>query len=142
MMRNLSLWCLLSIAAVCVGCSSGTNLGLRGKVTYSDDNSPVPVGMVVFSSTSAPFTARADIKPDGTFTASSTGQGDGLPAGTYKVFFTGVEKVTGQDAGGMDISTPLIDAKYYSAGTSGLEVVVDPAKKNTMEIKVERYKKK
>lgn len=135
MNRNAFLAILLFTV---IGCG-GTNIGLRGTVTYSDDNSPVPNGMIIFNSSTKPYTARAEIK-DGKWIASSVGANDGLPADSYKVSFTGVQKSIGEKDG-MEQFEPLIDEKYSAAATSGVTLTVDSATK-TQDFKLDRFVKK
>ena len=125
---------LLGMILICgVGCSK--NLQLKGKVTFSDDGSPLDAGMILFEN--GPTVSRGTINKDGTFTMGSEKQTDGLPPGTYSVYFANAVKAEG------DMRAPrmvyLLDPKYNSAATSGITVTVDRSTKSPLEIQVERF---
>ena len=136
-------------------CGCGKNSQLKGKVTFTDGQ-PAPRGMVIFSTSTPPFQARGEIKPDGTYTVSSVGKNDGLPKGEYSVSVTGVVKF-GTDAKAPTVSTgsmtpgsntrvamaapvTLCDDKYSLPETSGLKCTV-PAPGNRFDIKLEPHPK-
>ena len=139
-MQKYTLIILALVAATCVGCSG--NVKLSGKVLYSDDSSPVESGMVYFVSQDGSFSAHGTIK-NGDFTVSSVKENDGLPKGTYDVYFAGIEKVVkeGQTLANGDTTepetAPAIDVKYLSASTSGITQTVDSGTK-TVEYKLDR----
>jgi len=135
MAKNGILFVLLLILVVLAGCSG--KVKLKGKVTYSDDGSPVPIGTVGFETDT--YSARGTLSPDGTFDVGSLGEKDGLPPGTYRVSVTGAEKVIGQGAYGANIYEPLIDPKYTRGSTSGLTIDVN-ASTRKYEFEVDRYK--
>ena len=128
-MKNINLFlCLLFITLVFSGCSN--KVSMRGKVTFSDDQSPLTTGAVTFQS--GDYVAKGILKPDGTYVLGSTSTKDGLPPGEYQVFVNGAVKVEEQRVGGtamggvsVGITIPLIDAKYADPSTSGLVVKVD-----------------
>lgn len=125
---------LLGMVLFCaIGC--GKNLQVRGKVTFSDDGAPLDLGMILFESGST--VSRGTIKEDGTFTMGSEKQTDGLPPGTYNVYFANAIKAEG------DMRAPrmvhLLDPKYNSAATSGITITVDKSIKLPLEIKVDRF---
>lgn len=134
--------------AACViflsGCSG--NVGMGGKVTFSDDGSPLTTGTVCF--TTDTFLAQGTIQPDGTYTVGSESIKDGIPPGKYRVYITGAQKEVGQSEGqkladghvdsGNPVYEPLIDLKYGTAATSGIEVEVMSSQKN-YDIVVDRY---
>ncbi len=135
---NRTLFFLLMIAlCVCMGCDGKQQLG--GKVTFSDDGSPVTMGAVFF--TTPTFVAQGDIKSDGTYVVSSTGMNDGIPPGKYQVYIGGVETVETKEMGGRTITnrTSLINTKYQSPSTSGLEFTVDGSTRK-FDIQVDRAK--
>ena len=134
MMKNSILFALSLSLLVLAGC--GDKVGLRGKATFLDDGSPVPTGTVCFETDT--YLARGDLRPDGTFTVGSLKANDGLPAGKYRVYISGAQKSIGQDKDGMDIYESLIDEKYASGSTSGIEIEVTPSTKN-IDVKVDRY---
>ncbi|MDR1959108.1 MAG: hypothetical protein LBQ54_08710 [Planctomycetaceae bacterium] len=127
MKRTISLFLLFFVFAA-VGCGNN-NVGLKGKVVFADDKSPVPNGIIRFDS--GTVISRGTIHSDGTFTMGSLKETDGLPPGTYKVFFTDVHEQTGESKASSDgspgepIYTSLIHKKYLSAGTSGLSQTIN-----------------
>ena len=122
-----------------VGCSG--NLKLTGTVVFSDDDMPVPTGIVYFDSDKG--RSVGPIMPDGTYTVSTTGDKDGIPRGkTFKVSVIAEETKEILDANGVTIgtqSTPLIDPKYGNPAASGLTFTSDGGMK-TFPIKVDRAK--
>ncbi|MGL4941922.1 MAG: hypothetical protein ACRC46_01880 [Thermoguttaceae bacterium] len=125
------LVCSLLLVA---GCSGG-KVGLGGSVTY-DDGSPVPHGTVCFETDT--FLARGTIGKDGKYIVESTGSGDGLPPGTYRVYLTDTRQqgsTNGDKSGPSAMFVDLVEAKYTSASSSGLTVTAD-GKQRTFDIKV------
>jgi len=125
-----------------VGC--GKNVGLSGKVVFSDDKSPVPLGTVGLISESGTFSARGDIKSDGTFDVGSVKANDGLPPGKYRVSVSAM-KLTGMSPTGNDPESSgdpvyelLIDPKYGNPDTSELTLEITSTKRN-FTIEVDRY---
>ena len=139
-MLRLHTFCIAILLALFagsfVGCGSG-NVGLSGKVTFSDDGSAVPAGTVAFRKDGK--IARGRIKEDGTFVVGFEKETDGLPPGRYEVFISGAEKVIGTNADGENTMEPLIDEKYNRAETSGLSLEVNSSTR-VYNIEVERYK--
>jgi len=96
---------------------------VKGKVLL-EDGKPVTSGQVVFVSTTTGISPNGKIGPDGSFTLSSGGQGDGAPAGEYKV------KIEPATALGTSDAKPRPGAKlpysgiYADEDTSGLKVTV------------------
>jgi hypothetical protein len=111
---------------------------LSGKVTFSDDGSPLPTGMVCFIK--GTFLARGNLRPDGTYQVSSTGSNDGLPKGKYKVYLVGAELVQ-SDGNGNSFYTPLVDRRYDSVDTTDIEIEVDGSTRR-FDFSVERVKGK
>ena len=131
------------------GCSK--NVTLKGTVVFSDDNTPVTGGVIIF--TDGKHASRGTINADGTFEMGFVGTTDGIPPGTYSVYFWGVvsessgETMTAinphtgekMEIPSMGTHTPLIDPKYDKPETSGLQVEVTRQTK-AREFKVDRYK--
>ena len=117
-----------------VGCSD--NVSLKGKVIYSDDKSPVPIGTICFETDT--FMARGDLKPDGTYTAGSLNKSDGLPRGTYRVYVADARKFLGSDGHGKFLFESLIDPKFASGTTSGITIELTGSKNNFV-VEVDRY---
>ena len=119
------------IAVVCLGC--GKHVGLSGKVVFSDDDSPVPRGTVLFATST--FQSQGDIKSDGTFTMGSFRERDGLPPGTYSVSIFGA--VEGIGDGRNERIYQLLDSKWTSPSTSDYMIEVKKTTRNLV-IKVDR----
>ncbi|MDR1492039.1 MAG: hypothetical protein LBT05_04880 [Planctomycetaceae bacterium] len=115
------------------GCNNG-KVQLGGKITFSDDGSPVPQGTIVFVQDA--FQATGTIQADGSYVVGSLSEKDGLPPGNYAVWLYGVTEVLPGES-----ERSLIDAKYESAETSGLTVQVDSSTKN-YDLKLDRNPKK
>ena len=82
MHTNVFTFLLLSVSvSATIGCSN--KVPMRGKVTFSDDQSPLTVGTVEFQSDTV--LARGDLKPDGTYVMGTEKLTDGIPKGTYRV---------------------------------------------------------
>ena len=111
---------------VSAGCSNHVPLG--GKVTFSDNGSPLTVGEVTVETES--FTARGALDADGNYTIGSLEDADGLPPGEYMVSIAGA--VVGWPP------VPLIDRKYFRGATSGLVVVAASGNKR-FDFMVDRY---
>ena len=133
MMKNNFFFALLLL--LLAGCSG--NVGLKGKVVFSDDQSPVPTGTVFFEK--GGYLARAVIQPNGTFTVGSVKSKDGLPPGTYGVYITSAHQVVGKCELGIDIYGTLIDEKYTKSSTSDISIDVTASTKY-VEFIVDRYK--
>jgi hypothetical protein len=136
-MKIRTIFFLLLIILVISGC--GKNVGLSGKVTFSDDNSPLTFGEVCFRTDT--FLARGTLKNDGTYTVGSLTKTDGIPPGVYQVYITGAVKELGLVNIGTNKETTiieqLIDEKYGNPEKSGLTVEVK--KSTTFNIQVDRY---
>lgn len=142
------------------GC--GSNVKFGGRVTFSDDDSPLTSGMVCFQAEG--FFVRGEIGKDGNYTLGTVTATDGIPKGTYSVYLTDTEKIegveivaispekgvvqgqasTGRDPidgsvimGGRKI-IPLVALKYTSPQTSEIQVVVD-GKTKRYNFQVERF---
>ena len=131
--KRLILFAALSLVAIpFVGCGNG-QVPLHGKIVFSDDGAPVPTGVICF--TDGTSVSRGTINADGSFVMGVTKMDDGIPPGHYTVYFVGVEVPIPDD----EMNTqPLIDRKYASPDTSGLQVEVSAATK-TMEFKLDRF---
>ena len=137
MTRKLLLPFVLLGLIFITGCSDKVHIG--GKVTFSDDNSPVTFGTVEFSTPS--FRTEGQIKSDGTYVIGTDTLTDGISKGTYGITVR-VDEVTmiDQPDGSQTPSTrSLIDSKYHSVETSGLTFTVD-GKTRKFDIPVDRAK--
>ncbi|MDR2644300.1 MAG: hypothetical protein LBC74_16080 [Planctomycetaceae bacterium] len=137
MKKIFQLSILFSMFCVFAGCSR--NFPISGNVTFYDDGSPLPAGMVIFDD--GVKQARSEIKPNGSFVMGFNKKSNGVPAGTYNVAISGAVKLLpNPDNIYPPPSENLIDEKYSNTATSGLSIVVDGSKK-TFDIKVDRPKK-
>ena len=111
-----------------IGCSD--KVIIRGKVTFSDDQSPLTVGQVVFQNDT--LQARGTLKPDGTYILGTLSEKDGIPKGTYKVTITNaMENVT-------DPSRPMVPVlRSLIVPLKDMTVVVD-GKQKVYDIVVDR----
>ena len=129
-MKNIVACC--AVLLLIAGC--GTNVSMKGKVTFEDDGSPLTKGQVVFSTPT--FQASGELKEDGSFVIGSQRSNDGLPPGTYKVAIFGAEDSIDTNS----VSQPsysLIDPKYSSPQTTDLTFEVTPSTR-VYNIKVPR----
>ena len=130
------LLAILIVAVFLAGCGKGY-VSMSGRVTYSDDGSPVEQGTVSF--TKGAFQARGEIKEDGRYTLGSFKESDGLPKGTYIVCITGSEDSVLVDGDrGIYKTTYRVADKFSRAETSGLTVEVD-GKTKTFDFEVDRH---
>jgi len=132
MTKNSIIFSLSLALLLVVGCGGGGKVGMSGKVVYSDDKSPLPMGTVYLETDS--FLARGTIRSDGTFDVGSLGEKDGLPPGTYRVSIRDASKPIGQDANGDPIYEPLIDPNSIT----GLTVEITSTTRDFV-IEVDRY---
>lgn len=153
-------YAVLLLLCSTLGC--GTNIKFGGKVTYSDDGSPLTTGLVCFESDS--YLARGPLNQDGYYDLGSLNLNDGIPKGEYRVYISGAEsteevavaqdaptQVPGQAAYisgpsmagtmGGKIFTPLIDRKFTDGKTSRLTVTIDGSSKK-FDFQVDRYQPK
>ncbi|MGL6194072.1 MAG: hypothetical protein ACRC2T_04540 [Thermoguttaceae bacterium] len=129
-MNKRKIFVLIVFITLLTGCSSQP--GVKGKVTFSDDGSPLTQGIIVFEASGN--VARGEINKDGTYVIGSVKTKDGLPKGQYKVYITETAQIAAGPNGPALIRP--IDAKYENPNTSGLEV--DVQKSITYDIKVDR----
>ena len=129
---------LSTILLLCVGCF-GNNTDLRGKVTYSDDGSPVPTGTVIFEKEG--YMSRASISPDGTYIVGSMSKKEGIPPGLYQISVINVVEKIGETSAKMPITRPLIDQKYITKATSGLTIEVGKSSQS-LDLSLDRYQDK
>jgi len=108
-------------AACCVlsGCG-GSTTAVSGTVKVKGGD-VLKQGTVQFISGTA--TASGAIGQDGKYKLSSSGRGDGAPAGTYKVVFLSTEVGGGYDHPDEPVKQ-VIDSKYTNPTTTPIEVNV------------------
>ena len=91
---------LSTLVIATLGCSD--KVPMRGKVTFSDDQSPLTTGQVLFQSDTV--LARGDLKQDGTYVLGTEKLNDGIPKGTYTVTISDTMVMTTPD--GQPLSGP------------------------------------
>lgn len=120
---------------VASGCGDAGLVKVRGKVTFSDDGSPLTRGVVCFDNDKT--MARGTIRSDGTYAIGQGDDGRGIAPGSYKVsIFFAHEMIPGGTLH-EPLFRELIDKKYSSKDASGLEIVADPSK-TQFDIEVDR----
>ena len=136
-------FCLHSIvvvvALVALGCGDANRVNVRGKVTFSDDGSPLTRGIVCVDNDKV--MARGTVQPDGSYAIGVEKDGRGIPPGSYKVSILFAQE---EIPGGAPYSpryNKLIDDKYASRHTSGIELVIEPST-TLFDITVDRPKTK
>jgi hypothetical protein len=135
-MKFYHAFVLLFVCVCFIGCSK--NQGLSGKVTFSEDGSPLTVGMVCFENAENGKLGRGEINTNGTYVVGFESDKNGIPKGTYKVFISNAMKENGVNKKtGMPLHEHLIAPKYSNASTSGLTFTAD-GKTKTFNITVER----
>lgn len=136
-------FCLYSIvvvvALVAVGCGDANRVNVRGKVTFSDDGSPLTRGIVCLDNDKV--MARGTLQPDGSYAIGVEKDGRGIPPGSYKVSILFAQEELPGGAPYSPRYNKLIDEKYASRHTSGIELVVDPST-TRFDITVDRPKTK
>ena len=118
-----------------VGC--GGKPGLRGKVVFSDDKSPLTRGIVVFENESDKSVSRGELDQNGNYVVSSHKANDGILPGRYRVYLTNTENFKDNPKGGLPLIEYTVDRKYEKAETSGLTVEVK--KSMTFDFEVDRF---
>ena len=130
---------LLLLVLLCmVGC--GGQIKVEGKVTFSDDGSPLSTGCVNFVTET--FEARGFLQADGTYKLSSVRKDDGVPPGKYRVYISeALERFReGEGDDALEITVSLIDPKFSNYAESGLEFEVTSSQRK-FDFKVDRPKK-
>ncbi|MDR2762479.1 MAG: carboxypeptidase-like regulatory domain-containing protein [Planctomycetaceae bacterium] len=134
-MRNIFLVLACILLFLSSGC--GEKVSVTGRVTFSDDGSPVSSGSICF--VSGNWMARGEIDENGYYKAGTISKNDGLPKGTYSVYIGGARKQTGTVKTLMiDNNDPsktiekdepiyeeLIDPKFCDPVMSGLTIEVN-----------------
>ena len=114
--RYFGFLCIVFL--ITTGC--GDKIPLGGKVTFPDGE-PLGVGMIFFAKDG--YLARATLNPNGSYDVGSLGQKDGLPAGTYKVYFYGTMVRDENSKSGSEYRS-LVAQEYISEKTTPLTVTV------------------
>jgi hypothetical protein len=129
-------WILAApLLVLLTGC--GGNLhSVEGKVVFPD-GTPLTGGTIEFAPVNkdAMLGPRAEIREDGTFSASTHKEGDGAPEGEYRVQITPPDN----EEPGRPKPQPF-DRRFSSYEKSGLKYTVKPGRNEFFTITVERPK--
>ena len=120
-----------------VGCSD--KITVDGTVKFSDGET-LTKGSVFFGNAAGTHQYYGAIKSDGTFSLGGLKDGEGIPAGTYSVWLSGINfSDYGIDEKGKSWSTSsvIMDPRFEQPQTSGLSFDIKEKTKN-LEITVER----
>ena len=127
----------LLCVAMLTGCSDQLpTYPVRGRVEFKGGGGPVHVGTVELKSLDHGVQARGEIQDDGSFTLTTYQPGDGAVAGRHAcvvVQFVMTEEL----AGHMGSKVGVIDRRYNSYATSGLQIEIQPHKTNEVLILVD-----
>jgi hypothetical protein len=137
MYRTQISFVILTLVFCSLGCG-GNKQSLSGTVTFSDGSGPLTTGIVCFEGEDGK-TGRGIIDSSGKYIVGFDSHKDGIPKGNYKVTLTNTAQEEGTDKDGMPIMREVIDRKYSSRGTSGLEFTADGSKK-VFDISVDKIK--
>lgn len=138
MKKKINFVLLFLSSLLLAGCGSG-NVPISGTVTFSDDDSPVSAGTVVFDN--GTIQARGTIQPNGHYVMGFDKNTNGVPPGEYGVAITAaIELLPNPENVYPPPSVQLIDLKYADKNTSELTVKIDGTQR-IHDIKVDRAKK-
>jgi hypothetical protein len=122
---------LLGMSIVGCGDSGAT---VTGKVIYEKDSSPMTQGTVIFVSDNGHF-AKGGVQADGSFKLKTGSSNAGIEPGKYSASITSPDTSAARENG--IIVPPIVDARFLSPQTSGLQFDVKPGK-NDFTIKVSK----
>jgi len=133
--RSWRAWVVVSLILLGVsGCGGKqTYFPVSGKVTYKDGR-PVTAGLVIFEPENQKFSARGEIREDGSFQLGTHKDNDGAMEGEYKVLIAPPPL----PEEGKPVRSP-IHPKYQNLESTPLTFTVtrDPSK-NKFHIEVEQ----
>jgi hypothetical protein len=133
-------WCRTAIAWLALllttlaGCSGKSTYPVKGMVVYKDGTAATDLAgyLVSFESSEAKASANGLIQPDGTFQLGTFEEGDGAPPGKYQVTIAQQMPLSDEP-----IPPSVIDPKYASDATSGLEATIAP-QENDIRLEIDR----
>lgn len=138
-MRYLIFWGLFCLLFLAVGCNR--NCGVKGRVVFSDDQTPLIRGTVCFVNEDG--MARGIIDKNGYYVVGYTGKKDGLPRGSYKIYLADTDLRGSAVPANFPLPVyPQIEAKYADVETSGLTLEVKSSMTYNLELErfqVERF---
>jgi hypothetical protein len=130
------MW-LVAVLVLVAGCGGKGTYPVEGKVVYPDGTVATDLAghSVNFESAELKVSATGEVQSDGSFKLGTYENDDGALPGKYRVTVFRPLPVG-------DEPTPrdMIDPKYKSLDTSGLEVTIEP-KVNAVTLTVERVKR-
>jgi len=123
------------LLAAAAGCGSGNTYPVRGKVVFKD-GTPLTGGLVLFRPVDERLqvSSRGDIQQNGTFILETYKEGDGAVPGKYQVKIKPPPRPKIREK---PIGKPIIDPRFESYETSGLEFEVTRSK-NDFRIEVDK----
>jgi hypothetical protein len=126
---------LAFILVAAAGCGAGNTYPVRGKVVFKD-GTPLTGGLVRFQPVDEKIqvSPRGDIQQNGTFILGTYKEDDGAIPGKYQVAITPPPRPKQREK---PLGKPIIDPRFESYETSGLEVEV-ARRKNDFTIEVDR----
>jgi len=131
--KNIPLFlCVILAIGLTVGCGSGNKLKVSGHITFSDDDSPLTTGTVVFESGTTRVMGVVNDK--GYYALGELVDGDGVPFGFYRVTIAGAREQLPSGFPGKY----FVDSKYERPDTSGLTFEVKKGGPKTFDFKVDR----
>lgn len=114
------LWATLLALMICCGCGGKyRTYTVHGQVALQD-GTPLDNVEITFQSDDPPITATAVTDARGNYALGTVREGDGAPAGTYRVAVVEVEDLSDPDT----VKPPRIAPRYANLHSSGLEVTV------------------
>jgi hypothetical protein len=136
MLWGKGVWCALTLVAAvwCVGCG-GRTASVQGRVKFKDGSDVAALANyeVSFEHQESKTSATGPIGPDGTFTVSTFGSGDGALPGKHRVAITPPPSP--------DPDKPpqksKLPTKYEDFNASGLEVEIKPGR-NPIEFELDK----
>ncbi|MDR2754544.1 MAG: hypothetical protein LBC20_02450 [Planctomycetaceae bacterium] len=118
------------VACIFSGCTK--NYPLQGRVTFSDDGSPLEVGFVNFENEKG--FARGEIKKGGYYNVGYVDVADGLPPGIYNIY---ISAAVIENPSNRNQTIMLVDPKQCRSDTSGWTLKIDGSTR-TYNIQVNR----
>lgn len=121
---------LLFVTITIIGCSSGARVG--GRVLY-DSGEPVAWGVAVFEADKNIYRGR--IQNDGRFSLGGITEGEPIPFGKYKVWFSSTERV----AENGDDLIPQLTEEFTSSEQTQLFAEIIPGGTRRFDFTVKRH---
>ena len=131
-MRNVLLFVLCLTLA---GCGSGGRVPIRGQVKFKDGSDVSALAGYQVTMQIEKESSTGEIKPDGTFTMTTTAENDGVLPGMHQI---AVNPPTNSNPDVLP-PAPVIPKKYFEFGTSELGREIKPGQGNVV-LELERAK--